>query len=73
MKKDTQKDLMLANIQSIAYIRQGARIHGNELGVDRWTERLREAINISFMLQMLTDDEIYAAIQAGEADRIKEE
>ncbi len=63
--KDTKKEMMLDNISNIAYIRKGAQMHGNTQGADRWTSRLREAINISLMLEMLTDEEIITAIKAG--------
>lgn len=71
-RKDAQKQLMLDRIKQISYIRHGARLHENKQGADRWSARLQEAINISFMLKMLTDEEIYNAIRSGEEEREKE-
>ena len=65
-----QKILMLDNISNIAYIRQSARLHKNKQGMDRWSARLREAIKICFMLELLTDEEINAAIKSGELARM---
>lgn len=67
-RKDVHKTLMLDNLHNLAYIRQGAKLHGNERGAERWTARLHEAINIALMLQMLTDDEIESTIREAEED-----
>ena len=67
--KNTNKEKLLENISMIAYIRKGAQLHGNERGAERWESRLHEAINISLMLEMLTDEEILNAIRSGEEEQ----
>ena len=68
MMEQTQKQLMIDKLEILAYIHHSAKLHGEEKGAERWLARLSEAMNISAMLELLTDDEINAAIRSGEEE-----
>ena len=67
-REQTRKQLMIDKLETLSYIHHGAKLHGEEQGAERWLERLSEAINIAVMLELLTDDEINAAIKTGKEE-----